>query len=296
MYQTQTSNPMYSDGGSHNYSFQPSDNGFKTNYSSNKYEPVSSPKYLLNDVAEKYAQSLGSYESSMGSPTYNINIMFNSGPIYMGTGVLHDSIVETMKNTYLTNQTSKIDFSAADFLNANRPVTPVIGTTEEVKQDVESAFREVTGEEWPENLTLSVLDEEDFLKAHGENGGSYSPGILGFSLNSQGAGLNKVFVKQDNLDRMMLTIGHEIGHVMSKSLPNPTDEEAKAFSFSIAWMEKIIEKNIAGLSKCIHPSPAENGLHNVAFDFVGKILRRGSNAFELFKELVRGNVSIVYGG
>ncbi|MBI4919293.1 hypothetical protein HY837_05140 [archaeon] len=140
MYQTQTSNPMYSDGGSQNYSFQPSESSFKTNYSSNKYEskdsPKEAPKYLLNDVAQKYAQSMGSYGSSMGGPTYQINIMFNSGPVYVGKGMLHDSIMETMKNTYLTNQTPKQDFSAADFLNANRPVTPFIGTTEEVREDV----------------------------------------------------------------------------------------------------------------------------------------------------------------
>ncbi|MBI5064870.1 hypothetical protein HZA97_01415 [Candidatus Woesearchaeota archaeon] len=264
------------------------------------------PQYQRGDL-EKYLGSTSEYGGN--APTYNINITINynfgAGNAGMGgyskpstnydNAVLQDSILETIKNTYLSNN-SKMEFVPDSFLNTNRPTTEFIGNVDDVKPFIEQAFKAVTGEDLPANLSIHVLDEENFLKAHGMHGGSYSEGIMGFSLNSQGTGLNQVFVKQDNLDRMMLTMGHEIGHVMSKSLPNQQDEEAKAFAFSLAWMEKIIEKNIGGLSACIHPRPAENGLHNVAFDFVGKILKQGSTAFELFKELVKGNVSIITGG
>ncbi len=271
------------------------------------------PQYQRGDL-EKYLGSTEKYlgdASSYGgnAPTYNINITinYNFGAGNAGAGnyskpstnydnaVLQDSILETIKNTYLSNN-SKNDFVPDSFLNTYRPTTQFIGNVEDVKPFIEEAFRAVTGEDLPSNLSIHVLNEENFLKAHGMHGGSYSEGIMGFSLNSQGMGLNQVFVKQDNLDRMMLTMGHEIGHVMSMSLSNQTDEEAKAFAFSLAWMEKIIEKNIGGLSACIHPRPAENGLHNVAFNFVSRILREGQNAFVLFKELVQGNVSIVKGG
>lgn len=224
------------------------------------------------------------------SKNYEVNTGTNNKYLTNEEKILQNNIIDIVKNTYLTN-TPKQEFIPGDFLNIHRPITPFINATSEVQSYVKQAFKAVTGEEWPENLMLHVLSEEEFLKVHGQHGGFFSEGIMGFSLNSQGKGINKIFVKQDNLDSIMLTIGHEIGHVMSKSLPNQIDEEAKAFAFSIAWIEKIIEKNIGGLSACIHPRPAINGLHNVAFNFVSKQLKH-KKPFELFKELVRGELSI----
>ena len=66
------------------------------------------------------------------------------------------------------------------------------------------------------------------------------------------------------------------------------DEEAKAFAFSIAWMRKIKELNIGNLATAIKLSrPAENGLHNVALDFVMNKIEKGSNPLTLFADLSR---------
>jgi len=326
MYQNAPTN--YSNGET-NYNSGPSLDSFLERYSKPEqhYDPDAPAKLGVKDHST--TESLGSQYSIPGvgglpsmEQTPSINVIINYGPLMIGGGsyslgssnnsyscdfnggdksysgnfdaLLQDSIIDTLKNTYLTNK-SQLDFTAGDFLSVHRPITQFIGEVEEIKKYVEQAFREVTGEDLPENLRLHVLNEEEFLKAHGKHGGNFSEGIMGFSLNSQGLGFNEVFVKQDNFDRLMLTMGHEIGHVMSKSLPNQQDEEAKAFAFSIAWMEKIIEKNIGNLSQCLHPRPAENGLHNVAFNFVSKQLQE-KGAFELFKELVNEELTITYGG
>ena len=91
----------------------------------------------------------------------------------------------------------------------------------------------------------------------------------------------------------MLTIGHELGHVLTETLDNPHDEEAKAYAFSLVWMNVIQEQNIAGLSSAIVTErPAENGLHNVAFRFVEMIIRTGEEAWAVYNNLIRKILSV----
>ena len=79
-------------------------------------------------------------------------------------------------------------------------------------------------------------------------------------------------MRENQLDALLLVIGHEIGHVLTETLPNKHDEEAKAFAFSIEWAKTIKKHNIAGLGINIKQDldfePARNGLHDVAFSFV----------------------------
>jgi len=178
------------------------------------------------------------------------------------------------------------------FLSPSRPTTPVIENTTEIMPYIREAFEKVTGEQLPEdNLKIHVLDDKAFEKAH--SGGRYGPGIQGFALNRQGKGINEVFVRKNHLDRMMLTIGHEIGHVMSPTLPDNRDEEAKAFAFSIAWMDAIKEHNIAGIGNSVLPNPARNGLHDVAYEYLLELIQKGKqDALKLFKDIASGAVSI----
>ncbi|MBW3002443.1 hypothetical protein KY338_04775 [Candidatus Woesearchaeota archaeon] len=191
---------------------------------------------------------------------------------------------------YLSNKNKYV--SPEVFLSPTRPTTPVIENTAEVMQYIREAFERVTGETFPEDsLKIHVLDDKAFEKAHG--GGRYGPGIQGFALNRQGKGINEVFVRKNHLDRMMLTIGHEIGHVMSPTLPDDRDEEAKAFAFSIAWMDAIKEHNIAGIGNAVLPNPARNGLHDVAYEYLLELIQKGKqDALKLFKEIASGAVSI----
>jgi len=176
------------------------------------------------------------------------------------------------------------------FLAADRPQTQFIGHAAQVRTWIEEAFEKLVGEKFPKNLRV-IIGSEDDIRAH--HHGTWSRGILGFSLNRQGVGTSEIYIKENNLDILMLTIGHEIGHVMSPTLPSPHDEEAKAFAFELAWVNTLITHNIAGLAECFHPEPAHNGLHDVAYRFVRHIIEQGTSAIDVFANLVFGRLSMM---
>lgn len=207
-----------------------------------------------------------------------------------------DYASEQLRESYMIKTPEfGLHFEAAPFLATDRPATPIISCADEVKDMIVEAFEKSTGQEFPEDgIRVQVLALEEFKKAH-ERYGPWSDGIMGFSINRHGRGVSDVVVREDNLDRLMLTIGHELGHVLSRTLPNAQDEEAKAHAFSLAWMETIREHDIGGLRSNIVPNPARNGLHDVAFDFVNKLLAAGMSAKDIFLTLSQGLMSIIGG-
>ena len=162
-----------------------------------------------------------------------------------------------------------------------------IGATEEVIQYVKEAFSAIFDKQLPENINLFILNAAEFRKL------APNPSTIGFSINRGQYGLiSEIFVLNDSLGRVLLTIGHELGHVLTATLGNHHDEEAKAYAFSFLWMEKIKEHNIAGLGKAIITElPALNGLHDVAFGFVKKLLLLGKGIKEIYRGLVKGFIS-----
>lgn len=184
--------------------------------------------------------------------------------------------------------------SNENFLVENRPQTPIISNMGDVKEVIEMTFEKITGQEFPEDsIKIVVCDEQTFRNIHNSTGGAWSPGIMGFSFNKYGKGTSEIYVKQDHLDSLLLTVGHELGHVLGPTLPNGQDEEAKAHAFSLAWIETIRENNIGGLQPNIMPNPARNGLHDVAFDYVKYLLQTGASSFDVFKTLAHGLTSII---
>src|SRR3989338_535337 len=136
-------------------------------------------------------------------------------------------------------------------------------------------------EKLPENISISILPFDEFKALHSRFS-ALNTGILGFSVNENN---KKIFVRENNLDVLMLVIGHEIGHVLTETLPNKHDEEAKAFAFSIEWAKTIKQHNVANLGSSIKDNfdfqPARNGLHDVAFAFVDLMVKKGRKAMEL---------------
>ena len=116
----------------------------------------------------------------------------------------------------------------------------------------------------------------NYVRAFGSKKFTLNPGVRGLSINRKAEGLiSDIFVLEDELDRVMLTIGHEIGHVLTTSLRDKRDEEAKAFAFELAWLQTIHKFNILGLKECMNINmlnPAVNGLHNTALGLVKKEL------------------------
>ena len=80
--------------------------------------------------------------------------------------------------------------------------------------------------------------------------------------------------------------------VVSNTLFNKHDEEAKAYAFELAWLKILKEHNVANLAEAINlGQPAENGLHDVAFKFVQDMMKKGRQAIEVFHQLVNKEIS-----
>ena len=158
-----------------------------------------------------------------------------------------------------------------------------VGKAEEVRGFVEEAFEALFQTTFPDDIKISLCDEEQFRKL------APHPSTIGLSLNRREQGsMSEIFVLNDTLGRVMLTIGHELGHVLTPTLDQKHDEEAKAYAFSFLWMNIIRERNIAGLGDAfILENPARNGLHDVAFEFVHTLLKEGKAMVQIYHELVQ---------
>ncbi len=206
-------------------------------------------------------------------------------------GIKDGYVPDSSRGTYLSTPKPHTLFIANDFL-AKDSTARFVGNAEEIKEYIKEAFQSTTGNELPQDIQITILNNKEFTKAHLDFEKTTNDGVQGFSLNSQGNGTNRIFVRANPLDQLMLTIGHEIGHVLTPSLKNEHDEEAKAFAFSLAWMSTIRENNIAGIGNNILPEPAQNGLHDVAFGFVLRLINDGMRAWEAFKQLAQGTLTI----
>ena len=173
------------------------------------------------------------------------------------------------------------------FLNPDRQPVPTIQNTAEIMPLVEETFQALTDKELPKNIKLIVADTQTLRRIHEQTGSKWSDGIQGFSLNRWGKGVSEIFVKEAPMDSLMLTIGHEIGHVLTPALATAQDEEAKAFAFSIAWVETIRQHNIGNIGGNFAEHPAENGVHDVGFTFVKKLMNQGRTAVNVYMELVK---------
>ena len=247
--------------------------GQSSSYSKNNYSAID---YLLKSVDDNY-----SFKS-------NAAIVFNS-PY---TGVSSRKMNYVKQNEYLASYSFDHNFAPQVFLNPARPSARFAVDKYEARDLAEETFELMMGEKLPEDICINVLPLPEFKMVHSLFG-SWSNGILGFSLNGT---RKEIFVRENNLDELIIVIGHEIGHVFTPTLPNKHDEEAKAFAFSIEWARTIKKHNIANLGLSIKDeldfTPAKNGLHDVAFEFVNIITRKGRKSIDLHNDLVKKYISI----
>ncbi len=242
-----------------------------------------------------YSQS--AYTGSSGAGSYGSNSYSNSSSYsaaanYSSSGSYQNQSMNYSQNE-IGSQPLSMQFEPESFLNSTRADTPVIEDPSQIMQWIRDAFEKTTNLQYPEDaIDLEICSERRFNELFAISGGRSSVGVMGFAINRFGNGRSRIAVLQQNLDSMMLTVGHEIGHCLSPSLPDLRDEEAKAFSFSIAWMNAIVNNNIAGLSQHINPNPAKNGVHNIAWNFVVKCMDSGSKAIEVFSNLITGSLRI----
>jgi len=174
-------------------------------------------------------------------------------------------------------------FSPEQFLNPLK-AGHFVGDAKDIQDYVEDTFERIFHKPFPKNIKISILNEHKFRKI------APHPSTIGLSLNRGVQGLlSEIFVLSGSIGRVMLTLGHELGHVLTPTLSNCHDEEAKAFAFSLEWMNVIKKHNIANLSDAIiTENPAHNGLHNVAFAFVQDLLKKGEEVWAIYLALIKG--------
>jgi len=208
--------------------------------------------------------------------------------LYQSSSISSPQSIYTPMNTLTQEfqslkQTAAPIFSPAAF--TTKP-TRLIGKAHNIEHFITEAFEKTVNHRLQSNIEITICTKEELKLAHERFNGVWSEGIQGFCINKFQKGITSIFVKEDELANIMLTIGHELGHAQSPPLKDIIEEEAKAFAFSMAFMNTIREHNIADLKNAIvEQLPAKNGVHNVGFDIVADKVRCGMNAFDVFKDL-----------
>lgn len=183
-------------------------------------------------------------------------------------------------------------FSPLIFLSPSRPKARFVDGSDEAIKTAEEVFELMNGRKLPSDIAINVLTLNDFQLTHSQFG-AWSRGILGFSISGK---RKLIFVKENSLDELLMVIGHEIGHVLTETLPNRHDEEAKAFAFSVEWAKTIKNHNVANLGlnikDCFDFRPAKNGLHDVSFSFVDFMIKKGRKALQLHDDLIKRYISV----
>jgi len=254
-------------------------------------------EYITQSTPRYVSQPRAFYSMATIHASYNDGMFIPSRDVVSGEVISSYSAFEKGKSLslpYSTHQEKyqfftiqpEYHFVPNNFLKPGKEGV-FVGKAEEVREFVEEAFERIFDQPFPNNLKVSVLNQEEFRKI------APAANTIGLSINRGQEGLlSEIFILNDTLGRVMLTLGHELGHVLTKTLPNPHDEEAKAYAFSLLWMKVIQEHNIANLGEAIiTEGPAENGLHNVAFGFVHHLVAQGRDAEEIYQQLIARELS-----
>src|SRR3989338_5857528 len=237
-----------------------------------------------------------SYGALQRYTSFGFNSAYNSGSFYSSNTNFHYNSGQKFYSPKpaMSMNSDSSSFSPEIFLNPLRRSTQVICDAGEIKELIMPAFEKTTGEDFPEDIAISVLSEQDISQSAALYGFAWNPSIRGFAINKEQGKKHRIYAVSDELDKLMLVLGHEIGHVLSDSLKDKRDEEAKAYAFSLAWMKTIREHNIGGLKNSFMADPpAQNGIHDIALDFVLDKIRKGTKAIALFFDLCFGRVSVV---
>jgi len=244
---------------------------------------------LAGPVSNHYSNLESIAYHSAPDVNYMAEAVQQHQPFYMPKAIseqLYNNSTETLYQIQKTQPTNvEYSFVPDNFLVPGQRKR-FIGDAEEIQEHIEEAFLKTTGFKLPTDIEITVCNPTQFKRIINQ------PGVRGISLNRKTQGLvSEIFVLNSDLASVMLTIGHEIGHVLTKNLKNKRLEEAKAFAFSKAWMKTIKEHNIAELGIAfVLENPAQNGIHDMAHSFVNKF--KNKNPLNLYWEIVRGQHDI----
>ena len=257
-------------------------------YTPSRLERITSPSVGYNGSSGSSSGSIAYAAAATPQQVYTSpQTLFRPSPSSFTYESVETQTYSHNNPTYELMQThQEYHFSPDTFL---KPGTggKFVGEAEEIREFVEETFERMFNKPFPDDIKISVLNESRFRKL------APNTSTIGLSINRRKHGLlSEIFILNDSLGRVMLTMGHELGHVLTETLANTQDEEAKAYAFSYAWMEVIKQHNIANLGDAlILEIPAENGVHDIAFKFVEKLRRQGKVVWEIYEEIVARKLS-----
>ena len=239
----------------------------------------------LESIASSYSPqpSVQPFYSTSAQQTYTITPTFTPTISTFSTHYHQPPSYTIPQATYqLITPHKEYHFQPDNFLKPrNNPI--FIKKANQIKPFVEETFQKMFNQPFPNDVAISILDEKEFRKV------APHPSTVRVSFNRKAHGLiSEIFVLNDTLGRIMLTLGHELGHVLTETLEDPTLEEAKAYSFSFYWMEVIKKHNIANLgNSLILENPAMNGLHDKAFELVLKEKKDNKTYYQIYFDILR---------
>jgi len=273
--------------------YQSSNCGYSCSAGSCGYSGLENAVASYNSNSSSYQQNSAS--DYMGDVSYMMAELANPQTIQFYDGSNDKKDIYQNAQYQIRKSVTRTYYSTPDsFLDPNRPKTVFVGDASEIKEFVEEAFMLTTEKPFPDDIRIAVVSEKQLQKIHKKIGGNWDPAIQGFAINRKKFGLiSEIFVKKGELDKLMLTIGHELGHVLTKQLDNKINEEAKAFAFSLGWMKTIKQHNIANLATAIRiDRPAKNGVHNIALDFVLDLINKGREALDVYFDIIEGIIGV----
>src|SRR3989338_3798868 len=264
-------------------------------FSSPQYSSHSSPLEYIAHSAVAYSSAEPTVTYAQITPSFHSYTSFSSLFPHSSPPQQSNYSYSPKLHSYSKNQTQyhhpkihqEYHFKPDTFLKPGKH-SIFVGNAEQIRPYVEETFSLLFNTPLPENIKISICNEQEFRKIAPHHS------TIGLSINRGAQGLlSEILVLNDTLPRVLLTLGHELGHVLTKTLGNAHDEEAKAYAFSLAWMNSIKEHNIANLADCIiTESPAHNGLHNIAFNFINTLLNTGKDAWNIYTELITKTITI----
>jgi len=238
------------------------------------YEPSSFNANNFHNLHQEYALQLNQQQ-----PVQNYSMNLNQ--IYQNQKNLYESRRNQIEQREEQISTKTPQTIIESFLALpSKANVQFIGEIQKLKPFIESVFKKTTDKQLPENIQFQLLPQIKFEERFGK-------ATLGISINRYPF-ISDVLLKENSLPELLLTAGHEIGHVLSEPIENSFLEEAKAYAFMLAWLKTIKENNIAGIGDFIKlVPPAKNGIHDKALDFVLEQTASGKEPIELFKEIAK---------
>lgn len=256
-----------------------------------EYRNTSFAIYSISKLGTNYYVTLTPALTSINSVSFLYSNK-HENPYSLG------STFKLYQNDKKEEDDSNIDSSKEieSFFNKGHTKPPMFyGVVSDIIEEINKTAKLILGHTLPQNLNIEFCDKNFFGKKYQQFSNKvWTENIRGFSVNGH---TKYIYVLYDNLLSMMLTLGHEIGHILTPARQNSITEEAKAYAFEMIWLSKIKEENILSLSSSIDLSklgtPQANGIHDVAFKWVNSFIMDNKTPKEIYDDIVSGELVIV---